>query len=447
MRDLFDRRSGKNLLVVWGTLLFLSRLPLNASQENLLKNPGFEISGADGIPAFWEREYNQLLSGPFFLSPQAYEGRHAVCLMTEDWTLDRPQFLTQIVKLPQSSKAVRLSAQAKGQGLFRLSLQFLRGKEFLKVHTVNEYFGQYQVPEETDKVYGLGPEYTEYILEAVVPEGADGVRVRLGNTIGALNLANVWGSVWIDKVSLTIPGKLEPKNHSPVEIDLPFLQKRKAIIKKAGVPPGFRDIAPYCLIVTDPPSFNTGGLVDGEEGLPGPQFTWRFELLGGTERYPVVTFFFPERIPVSSVYLHLLGNLERFLVRIDTSGRGEFQEILADVRGLTGINQWLKLDWEEKEVAGIRLQAIEGQLRSYRATCPFFDEVKILAREEKVKPFLNTLVNKAVFARRDSPRPVIPTLVLTGSSAPKPGQKKGQRFRKMLTVDLWMFGINLKKDT
>lgn len=431
----------RKLVFPWLIILFLTAGSLPLVAENLIRNGGFEITGKEGLPVFWEREYNRNLSGPFFLSGDSYEGKYAACLMTEEWTLDRPQFLVQKVRLPRGVKRIYLSTWAKGQGLLRLSLQFLKGNEFLKVNTIKEYFGQYDVPEETDRVFNLGPEYTEYVLVAEVPETADGVRVRLGNTIGPLNLANVWGKVWLDQVTLAVK---DFSTQLPVT-DRDFLQKKGAISKKVRLPSGFVDIAPYLRISTDPPSFNPGALVDGVEDLAGLQFTWKFEFLGGTERYPRITFTFPELLPVSNVYLHLRGNVERFFLRGDTTGTGKYDWIMADVRGLLGVDEWVRLDLEEKNIRGLCIQAVEGNLRSYRSSLPFVDEVKIVLREEKVKPFRQLLQKNVFFRPKGYPPTGTPVIYLTRSSPPE--GSPGKRFRKILTVDLWMFGINLKKDT
>ena len=49
--------------------------------ENLLKNSGFEqVSG--GVPTFWQRQYNEKLSGPFEIVSDASEGKRAVTMMT-----------------------------------------------------------------------------------------------------------------------------------------------------------------------------------------------------------------------------------------------------------------------------------------------------------------------------------------------------------------------------
>jgi len=411
-------------------------------ESNLLKNPDFELIGKDGMPAFWSREYNARLSGPFFVSNQAFEGKNAVCMLTEEWTLDRPQFIVQDVKLPPGVKRVRLSVFAKGQGLFRLSIQFLD----LKPKKVQEYFGEYSVAEETDRVFGLGPEYLKYTMEVSIPEGVNNIRVRMGNTIGPLNLTNIWGKAWIDHADLTVFNDREQEQLSSLTITPASLQEKNAISKKISVPSGFRDIAPYTLIVTDPPSYNTGNLVDGIEGIPGRQVSWKFEFLGGTERYPIITFFFPQPIPLKSVCLHLLGNVERFLVLANTDGTNKFNEVIADVKNVTGIDQWISLDLGEKNISGLRIQAIEGRMQSYRSTMPFFDEAKILVREDYVKPILALLQKNSLYGKTYS-RPNVPSMFLEKTSIPVSKQQSVKRFRKMLTVDLWMFGIDLKKDT
>jgi len=415
----------------------LTALPsLCVAAENVLKNPSFESLGPDGIPVGWEREYNERLSGPFAVAEGAHDGEKCVRLMTEEWVLERPQFIVQDAVLPKDAKALRLSAWCRGQGLMRLAIHFRKEGKALETETIKQYFGEYVLPKETEKVFGLAPEYREYEVHAEVPEGADGVRVRLGNTIGRPNLANVWGTAWIDSVSLTAVEAMPP----------PATEPTLEATEKIKTPKGCRDVAGLVHIRTDPPTLNTKRLIDGKTGSPGTNLSTRFGTLIGTGRYPSYTLVLPEPVPVQQICLHLRGNADVFTVRADLNGDGEFTELLARAEAMSGVTGWVVVEGLETPVHAIRVRGIEGRLRGYRRASFFVDEFKLFTPTERVQKNWYQLMRKAVYTGRAyvGAGPVQASTRRIRLSLPEPETVK--RFQKILTTDFWMFGVAVKKD-
>lgn len=421
------------ILICAGLLIALAG---PAGAENLLKNAGFEEIGADGVPAAWQRDFNPVLTGPFRVVADAYEGKQAVQLMTEEWILDRPQFIVQDVKLPAGAKAMRLAAWCKGQGFMRLSIQFRKGNQPLKSDKIKEYFGEYDVPQETTGNFGLHPEYQEYEVYAAVPEGADGVRVRLGNTLGEIYLVNVWGTAWIDSVTLTPGGAVKASVTQPTQPVTPKPPPMK----------GLQDIAIFARIITDPPSFNPKALVGDLPNDDDLQFGNSFGFIDGPERCPSLAFLYPEPVTVNKVCIKLRGNVSVLDVRGDAAGTGRFDQVLARVEGLAGQAGWLAVELPEKPMRALRIDAIQANTRGYHSTIPFATKVKILAREETVKPLLGKLQQSAVYRIPGSPSGAAAHLMLDPVDFPLPATST-KKFGKILVTDMWMFGVNVKKDT
>jgi hypothetical protein len=172
-----------------------------------------------------------------------------------------------------------------------------------------------------------------------------------------------------------------------------------------------------------------------------------FRFIGGTERYPSYTFSYKQPVPVARVCIHLTGGAGTFVIRGDVEGKENFTELIAKVEGVKGVKDWVIIDTGDKPLYSLRIEGIEGSLRGYRSSFTFIDEVKIFAGKEKVSPLLSDLQKKAVFKGPGYPRAGIPYVALERVDFKLPPAERKKDFGKMLTTDLWMFGINLKKDT
>jgi len=227
----------------------------------------------------------------------------------------------------------------------------------------------------------------------------------------------------------------------------PVTEPSHPIEQKVIVPSGCVDIAGYARIFTSPPSFNTRALIDGKTLSPGVRLTRLFRFIGGTERYPSYTFSYKQPVPVARVCIHLTGGAGTFVIRGDVEGKENFTELIAKVEGVKGVKDWVIIDTGDKPLYSLRIEGIEGSLRGYRSSFTFIDEVKIFASKEKVSPLLSDLQKKAVFKGPCYPRAGIPYVALERVDFKLPPAERKKEFGKMLTTDLWMFGINLKKDT
>jgi len=395
--------------------------------ENLLANPSFEIAGQRGVPASWSREYEPDLSGPFEANGAA------VCLMTEEWVFGRPQFITQEAKLPGGAKALRLAAWCKGQGLIRMAIQLRKGGKPLETKTLAPSTiapGKYVLPVETEKVFGLGPEYGECEAFATVGDDAESALVRLGNTIGDRNTTNIWGKAWIDQVSLTVVDAVKPAPAGPSH----------EVVKKLRPPRVYRDVAPYAHIVTNPPSLNPRDLIDGDEETP-------IKFFPGSERYASIALLYPAAIPIDRVFVHLRGNVGTFTLCGDTNGDGQFDKLLARVEGLAEVKEWVAIETPTTQVHALRIRAIEGPgLHGYHRTNSFLDEIKIYTETKAIAPHLRALTKAAPFKRVARRKPGVPMASLSPIAFSLPdGDVK--RLGKMMCADLWMWGANaLRKD-
>ena len=194
----------KRLFLICATVAIL--FDLSVSQViagNLLANPSFEELGEKGVPISWVREFNKNLGGPFTVVTDAYNGKKAVCILTEEWNYQRPQFITQTVKLPNHTKTVCLSTYCKGQGQINLAFRFLRDNKPYDTVIIRKGRDKMTRPTELLNEFALGQTYERYEAFAKVPVGADGLTVKIGNTVGPLNRLNIWGKVWIDNAALT----------------------------------------------------------------------------------------------------------------------------------------------------------------------------------------------------------------------------------------------------
>lgn len=391
--------------------------------ENLLKNPSFEQIGKDGVPAGWQRQYNKVLGGPFLVVADAHDGDRAVCLMTEEWNYQRPQFITQTVKLPPGAKSLQLSAYCKGQGMVSLAFRFLKGDQPHETKELNLVFGRFTNPVELLNEFSLCQTYDRYEASATIPEGADGVMVKLGNSIGRLHRLNIWGKVWVDSASLTASAT-EPPEPEPTH----------ELTEKLELPKGYRDVAPFSRIVLQPPCFDMKPLVDGDiETSPAH--------MGGIGRAGNVSFLFANPVPVHSVCLHLRGNVRSLVVRGDTEGDGIYETVLARVAGLSE-KGWLTLALEQRPMKAIRIQPLSGSISGFRHASPFMSEAKVLVA--------NSDYGKAcprgwgVLPRPAAPKRGVTALSLRPTEMELPKLEKS-RFRRMICADLWMWGVQASK--
>ncbi|MGD0094766.1 MAG: hypothetical protein ABSE73_33055, partial [Planctomycetota bacterium] len=395
--------------------------------ENLLQNPGFEEAGKDGVPAGWTREYNEKLSGPFAVVEDAHDGKRAVRMMTEEWNYLRPQFLTQAVKLPPGTKSVRLSAWCKGQGMVNLVFRFLKGEQPAKNEKINMGFGELEVPVESRNEFALLQTYEPYSAWAKVPEGADGVLVKLGNTVDLLDRLNVWGRAWIDDAALTAS-----PNEPPA-----ITATHTLTTEPFKAPPGLTDVAPLSRISTEPAAFDPKLLIDGNIET-SPSF------VAGCDGPAAVDFLFPAPLPIQSVCLYLLGNVESLAVRGDANGDGIYGLALGQAEGLAG-KGWLTLATEKTPVKAIRIRPLKSRAFGFRGTPAFLSEVKVFAAPSDVAKA--NFGGWPVFFPPPGPPANVPKLSLRPAPLAVPELKKS-KFRRMLCADLWMWGVDAgKKDS
>jgi len=396
-----------------------------AHAQPLLKNPGFEQVGANGIPTGWSRELNEKLTTPLVMTRDAYHGKQAVCLQTEEWNFLRPQFITQEVALPPAAGACRLSAWCKGQGLIALVFQFRKDGKPLKIDTVNMGFGPTSAPNEVRNTFGLEQDYQRYDSATAVPAGADSVLIKIGNSVDAFDRLNIWGTLYLDDVELTI---VAPDTIAP---PAPSVALTENVTAQAGQ----LDVAPYARITAEPVAFDTGRLVDGDTATS-------LAYAGGLERDGNVNFFFPKPLALNAIQLYLLGNVSAFTVRGDADGDGRYEALLARTQGLQG-RGWATLPLRNAlKVKAVRVQAIAGNgLFGFRATAPFVSEVKLLAPRQAVA--LPEWQAWADVAPRTAPAANVPELILRPTNFQLPPAQ--HKFRKMVCADLWMWGVTAQK--
>lgn len=398
-------------------------LAIGSQAQNLLKNPGFETPGSGGMPADWIREYNAKLSVPLEITADACSGKRAVCLMTEDWNFNRPQFVTQEVPLPKGATACHLTAVCKGQGLVNLVFEFRKAGKPLEVETIDMGFGPTQTPKEVRHAFGLEQDYQPYTTTAAIPAGAESVLVKIGNTAALFGRLNLWGKVYIDDVVLTADTRLD----TPVATH--------TLTPAVEIPSDLLDVAPESRIWTEPASFATGALVDGD-------VTTTYSCQAGVGRAGNVNAAFPQPLAVRSLQVYLNGQVSALTVRGDADGDGRYEMLLGRADNLAG-KGWLTLAINAKPVCGLRIQAIDGPaLCDVRMTNPILNEVKILARAKDVDRA--AFAQWAVFRRHEALKPGVPAIVLQPLDTRIPPAAK-PRFRKMVCADLWMWGVGATK--
>ncbi|HEY3415601.1 MAG TPA: hypothetical protein VGM23_01840 [Armatimonadota bacterium] len=391
--------------------------------QNLLANPSFEALADQGIPAAWMREYHEKLSGPCTSVSDAHSGARAVCLLTQEWNFLRPQYLTQQVALPPGAKTCRLSAYCKGQGFVNLVFQFRKGGQPWQTETVNLGFGPTPAPKEVRSAFALEQDYQYYEAWAQVPEGADAVLVKVGNTIDALDRLNIWGKLLIDDVSLTM------------ETQAKALEPTVALTPEAEIPAPLTNMAPYARITTQPASFDTGLLVDGDVKTTATY-------INSLERAGNINLFFPGPLAINALQIYLWGNLDALTVRGDADGDGRYETLLARAAGLSG-SGWATLTTAATPVRAIRIQAISGKaLYAFRTTLPIANEVRVLVPKGAVA--LPELEKWASFQQTFPVEAGVPEATLQPTDFPIPPLATSH-FRKMVCADLWMWGVNAAK--
>jgi len=391
--------------------------------DNLLKNPGFEELAADGVPEHWQRQHNETLSGPFAVVKDAHGGERAVCLMTEEWNYQRPQFITQVVKLPANANTLRLSAHCKGQGQVNMVFRFLKGGNPHEIKKISRSFGSVDSPVEQLNEFALGQTYDLYEAWAQVPDGADGVMVKLGNTVGPLDRLNIWGKAWIDDASLVASDK-----------DAPAVRPTHALSEQPPAPRGGRDVARQCRVVFQPPSFEPQLLVDGDVNTTPA-------LMGGVGRGGKIRFLLPKPIRVRSVCMHLLGNAESLVVRGDAEGDGVYETMLGRAVGLSG-KGWLAMDLKRERVRGLEIRPVTGKISSFRKAPAFVSEVKVFVADgDCAKAGFD---GWGSFLPTTQPQKDPPELSMQPVEVKVPALEKS-RFRRTVCADLWVWGVDARK--
>lgn len=392
--------------------------------ENLLENPGFEQNqGAHSVPAGWGREedphMNPATRGPYALVKDAHEGTWAVSLETEHWNYLIPQRLLQEVKLSAGATIVRASAWAKGIGLFGLTLQFRKDGKPVAEKKVNLGFGDLMTPVETERAFALEHDYQPYVMEIEVPEGADAVLFKAGNTVSMFGRDNVFGRAVIDDLSLVAKRGAKPPEPEPSH------QPERTFT----TPDDLIDVAPSCRVRMMPPSFNPRALFDGNV-LSSPS------LYRGCERGVITQFLFARRLRVQEVAIFVRPNVSAYSVRGDADGDGVCELALDRTSGLSG-QGWIVHQLPRTRLYALQVQGIEGQLWGFRGTSHFIGEIRILVPEKTVTK--KELREVAVYELY--PEPPWDAATIGYKVAPMRLQKGPHPFRKMVCADLWMWGL------
>lgn len=393
--------------------------------RNLLRNPSFE-SVKGGVPVHWHRIYNEVLSGPFSVVTDSFEGKRAVRLETEEWNFLRPQYIAQEVTLPKGAEYCRLSVYAKGRGLVSLCMQFRKDGRPLEYRKIDMGFGEQRIPVEVKSDFALLPLYERYEVFYEVPEGANEVLVKLGNTAGALDRLNIWGRCYIDRAVL-IAGGGEILRPEPAT-EMPELKRSEELA----------DIARFCQIRTEPPSLDRKALIDGDvETAP--------HYYRGVERGAINRFIFPAPLPLKAIKVYLNGSADSYWIRGDKEGDGVFESLLVRPCGLAGLKGWKSHFFRGERYCGILIQALSGRgVWSFRRSNPSFTEIQILTDKKLVKEeeFGRWSPNVLEYTRARNV-PWIRTKPVEFKS-PRPASFK---FSKRVCADLWMWGVQYTKDT
>ena len=394
------------------------------SAENLLKNPSFERNqGADSVPDGWEREedphMNPATRGPYALVKDAHQGTWAVSLETEHWNYLIPQRMLQEVKLPAGATMLRASAWAKGIGLFGLTVQFQKDGKPLAEKKINLGFGDLMAPVETEKAFALEHDYQPYAMELDVPEGADAVLFKAGNSVSIFGRDNVFGRAVIDSLSLVVERgakTAEPK---------PSHQSQRTFT----TPDDLTDIASSCRVRMTPPSLNPTALFDGNV-LSSPS------IYRGCERGVITQFRFHKRLRVQEVAIFCRSNVSAYSLRGDADGDGVCELVLDRTSGLSA-QGWIIHRLPRTRLHAVQVQGIEGRLWGFRGTSHFIGEIRILVPEETVTK--KELREASVYTLE--PEAPWDTPSIGYKVAPMRLEKGPHPFRKMVCADLWMWGL------
>ena len=396
---------------------------------NLLQNPGFERDrNRDGIPDGWARVYNEKLSGPCRLVDDAHEGRRAVQFETEEWNYLRPNHLAQEVKLPKGAEFACLSVYAKGRGLVSLCVRFLTDGRPVEEKTIDMGFGPEKIPAEVRNDFALELDYSRYEALYEIPKGANGVHVLLGNTAGLLDRLNVWGRCTLDDASFAVGtrkelGKLAadgPMESMPLAVSGPL-----------------KNIAPFSRIRLEPPSFDARALTDGDVKSAAAFYP-------GPERGGIVRFLFPKAAPVKMLKLYLNGAAGSYSLRGDKDSDGVFETPILRTEGLAGLSGWKTHVLPGDAFQAIQVQALSGTegLWGFRQTNPFLTEVEIHVPADAL-----TDAELKDWRANTYDYPLAGGFAaIEAKPEPLPLQKGKGRFRKMVCADLWVWGIDYKKD-
>ncbi len=418
----------RTLMLATAFLIVILAMPHMSANENLLRNPGFEKPGKGNVPESWQRQFNAKLSGPFRLVADAHTGQKAVCLMTEEFLVDWPQFIIQDVALPQGARACCFSVWARGQGRIRLAIQFRKNNKPLASRTRKTYWGgTYIIPQETEKVFGLGAVYRQYKVFAEIPVQAQVARVRISNNIGDLLTSNVWGTAVIDDAGLVLlermPAASAGKNYAAI---------KKSRGKLPSLP-GLHDIAPYARITADPPSLNPGALIDNNDETALTHMT-------GSERYGAVTLAFPRLFSIKSMRMRLRGN-SRVIEIMGGDNASHHLRLLTRLQNLPAASGWIQVDLPDNTSGSITIRVIEGKgLIGYRQNRPFIDEAKIYVPAPQFRKNRALLLGASMFPPAPPLRKGLPMLVTAAAPMTLPPTAP-ETFSKIMCADLWMWGI------
>lgn len=436
------RRSLRGLVLGGSALLlagWLSNDARAAIPDNLLVNSGFEKNtGSNSVPEGWAREVdpvmNPVMRGPFALVKDphlaATNNEWAVQMETEEWNYLRPQRLMQEVTLPAKTTRCTATAYAKGNGLFTLVFQFRKAGKPLSEEKMDGGFGEYSLPRETFDIYALGAEYRQYTFQADVPEGADSVLLKVGNTVDTFGRVNVFGRLVLDDVTLIAESgpKVEPAKPSRGALGTTMPVSTERLV----------DIAPLCRISMTPPSLNNDALVDGSPAT-GPG------LVRGPERGVITKIVLPKAVPITRLAIYLAGNVDSYEVRADLNGDGICETNLDLAVGMKGQTGWvvygLTDPFTTNAVSVIQIQGIKGGLWGFRGSGHFINEIQVWVAEDAA--------TGPEFARasdyRDDLKPPAETPALAFTPVEFPLKKGPHKFRKMVCADTWMWGQTTEK--
>jgi hypothetical protein len=150
--------------------------------------------------------------------------------------------------------------------------------------------------------FGLELDYQPYQATAAVPDGADAVLVKVGNTVDLFDRLNVWGKAYLDDISLEVKTTADPPA-------TPY-----PVTDAVTTPAGLQDIAPSLRIVMQPAAHDVAALVDGDTGTAN-------SFAAGLERAGNASLLLPKPLAVQRVQLYLLGNVEALTVRTTCTNR------------------------------------------------------------------------------------------------------------------------------